>query len=281
MNGLLGKNANIQTLIKPTASYITWSIHTSKSQGINLDWGEWGVLLPSTAERKWRYTKDSRAYRVTISSLTMEVEAVTHRAEAGLPEWHKDHLCHHAQTQWTCCKNGIRDRLPGKDVPMHSLGWKDCWGSTALTIPEIQGMKRQKTGKDSRHHNLSTAWQGRSTERLKELSEHGQTRTLQHWLPAGKMKCPTFLGPTTICVQPYQYRYCFKGNTGGTALKKGKAHMGLSEHYNTILKENWNWNFHKVDSCVHKCLHATNPRICIKCNKAQPHPSRVSSRLSS
>ena len=33
--------------------------------------------------------KDSGAHRVITSSLTMEVEAVTHSSVAGLPKWHK------------------------------------------------------------------------------------------------------------------------------------------------------------------------------------------------
>ena len=44
----------------------------------------------------------------------------------------------------------------------------------------------RSTGKHSLLHCWSTAWQGRNTEGLEELSEQGQSKASQHWLPDGK-----------------------------------------------------------------------------------------------
>ena len=99
------------------------------------------------------------------------------------------------------------------------------------------------------------AWQGRGTQRLEELSEHGQARASQHWSPDGKRsgerKRPTFhpLRSRTVCVQPDKYWHCFNSILGETAEKWVRAHMGLSERYCAILSWNWNWS---PKGCPHK-----------------------------
>ena len=54
---------------------------------------------------------------------------------------------------------------------------------------------------------------------------------------SGERKRSTFHPPrsTTICVQPGKYWYCFEGNLGETAERRGGALMGLSERYDAIL----------------------------------------------
>ena len=59
---------------------------------------------------------------------------------------------------------------------MCAMPWS-CWG-------QREWMGRQ-TDKHSGHHEQSTTRQGRNAEKLEELSEHRQTRALQHWSPEG------------------------------------------------------------------------------------------------
>ena len=106
----------------------------------------------------------------------------------------------------------------------------------------------RETGKHSRYHIWSAAWQGRGAPRLEELSQHGQARASQHWWSEGKRsgerKWPTFHPPRsrTIYVQPGKYWHCFEGNLGETAERRDGARMGLSERYDAILSWNWNWS---------------------------------------
>ena len=94
----------------------------------------------------------------------------------------------------------------------------------------------------------SAAWQGRGAQRLEELSELGQARASQHWLPEekrrGERKRLKFhpLRSGTICVQPDKHWHCFEGSLGETAERQGGAGMGHSECYDAVLNWNWNWN---------------------------------------
>ena len=74
----------------------------------------------------------------------------------------------------------------------------------------------RQTGKHSRYHMWSAAWQGRGALRLEKLSEHGQARALQHISSelkrSGEWKRPTFYTPRseTICVRPDKHLHCSK-----------------------------------------------------------------------
>ena len=139
---------------------------------------------------------------------------------------------------------------PTSTQPCTIFGYKDFCGPTVLGMPESVGMNGQMTGKHSRYHIWSEAWQRRGAQRLEELSEHGQARASQHWSPdgkrSGKRKRPTFHPPRarTICVQPDKYWHCFEGNLGETAERRCRVHKGLSKRYDAILS--WNWNDHNV-----------------------------------
>ena len=52
----------------------------------------------------------------------------------------------------------------------------------------------------------------------------------------------------TICVQPGKYWHCFEGNLGETAERWGRAHMGLSEHYDAIFSWNWRLKLKKTEN---------------------------------
>ena len=67
--------------------------------------------------------------------------------------------------------------------------------------------------------------------------EHLSTGCPKQGVDHGERKRPTFHPPRsrTICVQPDKYWYCFEGNLGKTAERRGGARMGLSERYDTIL----------------------------------------------
>ena len=127
------------------------------------------------------------------------------------------HVPSFSQTQWTSCRTwSLEWAAPTGTRPCTVFSCKDCCGSTFL------GMNMQ-TGKHSRYHMWSAAWQGRGSPRLKEPSEHGQTRASQHWLPEGKRsgerKQPTFhpLRLGMICFQPDKQWHSFEGNLGETA----------------------------------------------------------------
>ena len=126
--------------------------------------------------------------------------------------------------------------------------------TSGLQLSQLEWTCRE-TGKHSRYHIWSAAWPGRGAQRLEELSEHGQAKASQHWLPEGKRSeerkrlifHPPKLG--TICVQPDKHWHCFESNLRETAERWGRVRMGLSECYNAILGRNWNWNWNKS---VHK-----------------------------
>ena len=67
-----------------------------------------------------------------------------------------------SQTQWTSCKRWSLERADPTDTqPRTVFGYKDFCGSTVLGTPESVGMNGQMTGKHSRYHIWSAAWQGR------------------------------------------------------------------------------------------------------------------------
>ena len=43
----------------------------------------------------------------------------------------------------------------------------------------------------------------------------------------------------TVFVQPDKHWYCFQGNLGGTAERRGRALMGLSEYCHAVVYRNW------------------------------------------
>ena len=90
-----------------------------------------------------------------------------------------------------------------------------------------------QTGQHNGHCNWSKAWQGRSAERLEELSECEQTMASQHWSHEGKRcgesKLPTFhlSRLVMICMQPDQYWHCTKTCHGAFAEMGQSAHVSF------------------------------------------------------
>ena len=173
----------------------------------------------------------------------MEVEAVT-QAIQRLASQHDAQITH--AIILTDSMNLLQKVESGMGCPdwhtaMHSLRlqrllWIYCPGHAGVSGNEQADRTGRQTGKHSRYHIWSAAWQGRDAPRREELSQHKQARASQHQSPEGKRsgerKQLTFhpLRSRTICVQPGKYWHCFKGNLGETAERQGGACMGLSKH---------------------------------------------------
>ena len=130
---------------------------------------------------------------------------------------------------WHTARHIPKLHIPKLHIPkLHRLLWIYCPGH-----PSQREWVGTLTGKHSRHHILSAAWQGRRAWRLEELSEYGQARASQQWSPEGKRsgerKWPIFNCPRseTICLQPDKHWHCFEVNLGDTVERRGRAHMGL------------------------------------------------------
>ena len=125
--------------------------------------------------------EDSGYHRVTISSLTMEVEAVTHVAEwlATL-----DAKIAHAVFP-TDSLNLVRKVESGMDYPywhiaIHSLRLQRFLWIYCLGHARVSGNERADRLAGTLYDIWSAAWQGRGAQRLEKFSEHGQARASQH-----------------------------------------------------------------------------------------------------
>ena len=226
-------NAEEQMLVEANSKPHDIVIYTDGS--VTRDQSGWGFMVKQGGRT---VQEDSGVHRVTTSSLSTEVEAVTYAIQ-----WLASQLTHRlcmpsfSQTQWTSCKRWSLEwaALTGTQ-PCTVFCYKDFCGSTVLGMPESVGMKGQIN------------WQAQQISHLEELSEHGQVRASQHWSTEGKQsgerKRSTFHPPRsrTICVLPGKYWHSFEGNLGDTAERQSRARMGLSECYDAILSWNWNWN---------------------------------------
>ena len=89
--------------------------------------------------------EDSGAHRVTTSSLTMEVEAVTHAIQWRSSQ--RDSQITHAiilTDSMNLCKRWILEwAAPTDTQPCTVFGYKDFCGSTVLGTPESVGMNGQ------------------------------------------------------------------------------------------------------------------------------------------
>ena len=184
-------------LSMPTASHMTsWSTWTAQSHGTGL---VWGFTVKQGGKTVY---KDSGFHRVTTSSLTMEVEAVTHsiqwlaaqcdaqithaiiltdsvnllqklESEVGCPDWHTAmHSLRLQRLLWIYCPGHAR--VSGNE-------WEDRLASTAYKLYHIWSAAWQGRGAQEAWGTFWT-WAGHSIDRLRESGlEKGSSRhsTLQ------------------------------------------------------------------------------------------------------
>ena len=116
---------------------------------VTKDWSGWGFTVKQGGRT---VHEDSGTHRVTTSSLTMEVEAVTHAVTvADLPTGHTDYTCHHPHSlEEPAANSGVWDGLPRLGL----FSGTDFCGSAALVMPESAGMYGQ------------TGWKAQQTSHL-------------------------------------------------------------------------------------------------------------------
>ena len=119
--------------------------------------------------------EDSGAYRVTASSLTMEVEAVAYATQ--WPASKRDAQITHA-IMVTASMNLLQKVESGMVCPdwlsaMHSFGCKNFCGSTALGMSESAGMNGQIDWQAQQISHLVCSLAGQRCSWLEGLSEHG------------------------------------------------------------------------------------------------------------
>ena len=185
--------------------------------------------------------EDSGAHRVMTSSLTMEVEAVTHAIQwlaaqityaiiltfsmnlmqkvsgMGCPDWHTAmHSLRLRRPLWIYCPGHAG--VSGNERADRLASTADITSCLQLGRAEaLQGLRNFLNMDRAEHH---------STDRLKVRS--------------GERNQPTFHPPRsrTICLQPGKYWHYFEGNLGETAERQGGTRIGLSERCDAILS--WN-----------------------------------------
>ena len=229
-------------LSKPTASHMTWwSTWMAQSQGTGLVGGS-----QSNRVRGSTVHKDRGAHRVTISSLTMEVEVVIHTIQwLASQQTHRLHMLSFSQTQWTSCKRwSLEWATQTGTQPCTVFGYKDLWGSSVLGHARVSG--DEQADRLASTADITSALQLGRAEVLRGLGNFlNMDRQGHHsiiaWRKEEWRKEAADIPPLrTICVQLDKYWHCFDGNLGETAERWDRACMGLSERYDAIL--NWNWN---------------------------------------
>ena len=232
-------NAEVQMLVEANSKPHDIVIYTDGS--VTRDRSGWGFTVKQDGRT---VHEDSGAHRVTTSSLTMEVEAVTHaiqwlasqrdarithaiiltdsmnllqKVESGMgcPDWHTAmHSLRLQRLLWIYCPGHAG--VSGNERADRLASTADITSGLQLGRAEVlRGLRNFLSTDKPEHHSIDPPEGKRSGER----------------------KRPTFHPPRprTICVQPDKYWHCFEGNLGETAKRRGGARMGLSERYDAIL----------------------------------------------
>ena len=155
MNGQIEKPMQkYKCLLKPTASYMTsWSTETRLVQWLGVQssrveglyWRQW-----------WPQSHDLQSHHGSRSSHTCNTVA-------SLPTWCTNYTCHHShRLNEPAAKVGVWNGLPWL---AHSHAQSSAVKASVDLLPlacqcQREWMGRQ-TGKHSRHHIWSPAWQGR------------------------------------------------------------------------------------------------------------------------
>ena len=181
---------------------------------------------------------------VTTSSLTMEVEAVTHaiqwlasqrdaqithaiiltdsmnllqKVESGMgcPDWHTAmHSLRLQRLLWMYCPG--HTGVSGNERADRLASTADITSGLQLGRAEVlRGLRLFLNMDKPEHHNM---------DRLKEECKKEAVD-----IP------PSEVRNGLVCVQPDKLWHYFKGNFGETAERRGGARMGLSERYDAIL----------------------------------------------
>ena len=188
--------------------------------------------------------EDSGTLRVTTSSLTMEVETVTHviqrlvsqrdsqithaitltdsmnllqKVESGMgfPDWHTAmHGIRLQRRLWIYCP--WHAGVSGNERTYRLASTADITSGLQLGRAEVfRGLKNFLNMDKPEHH---------STNRLKERGEEKRSG-----------RYSTLRGRERSCVQPDEHWHCFEVSLGVTVERRGGARMGLSERYDAIL----------------------------------------------
>ena len=161
-----------------------------------------------------------------------------------LKRWQSDHICHQPhRLSELATKSGIEGRdwnVSVVDIHLQKLLWLYHRGHAGL-----RGNDRadRLAGKISPHKWLAS-WKLWSVEELETLSASTKPMTPHHRSSGGerhgkRKRSTIFLEKTRKGHRQWDKHWnCYKGNVGGTAERRGEAHMGFLERIDTIL--NWN-----------------------------------------
>ena len=161
---------------------------------------------------------------VTTSSLTMEVEAVTHAIQ-WLASQRDAQITHDILTDSMNLLQKVESGMgcPDWHTAMHSLRLQGL----LLIYGASDNEWADKPVSTGRYHIWSAAWRGRGAPELEELSEHGQARVSHHWSPEGKRsgerKGPTFHPPRS---GTRQMLALFRGQPWGDCWETGRSAYG-------------------------------------------------------
>ena len=168
-------NAEVQMLVEANSKPHDIVIYTDGS--VTKDRSGWGFTVKQGGRT---VHEDSGAHRVTTSSLTMEVETVTHAIQ-WLVSRREAQIAH--AIILTDSMNLLQKVESGMGCPdrhtiMHSLRlqrrlWIYCPGHAGVSGNERADRLASKA-------DITSGLQSRGAQRLKELSEHGQARASQH-----------------------------------------------------------------------------------------------------